>query len=494
MKIALLNPPFLNKYSKSSRSPAVTKSGTIYFPIWLSYAAGILDKEGHELKLIDAPAKCLDKEQTLSMVKEFAPQLTVIDTSTPSIHSDLEFAKEIKKVLPNCKICLVGTHASICVDEILPENSFFIDFIARHEYDYTLRELAEKLNEPSLYGNIAGISYVVDNRVINNPDREYIHNLDELPFISEVYKKHLDIKDYFYAHVSYPTISIFSSRGCPSKCFYCMYSQVMFGKGYRKRSAKNLYDECVYVTKNFPEVKEILIDDDNFAVDQENVIEFCNLMIKNNVKLKWTVQVRVNLEYETMLLMKKAGCKLLVAGFESGNQQILNNMHKGITLEQSLKFNENVKKAKIRVHGCFMVGNPGETKETMMETLEFAKKLRLDTVQFFPLMVYPGTEAYDWAKSNSFIRAKDYSEWLKADGMHNCVLSTDKVTNKELVDFCDYARKEFYLRPSYILMKVGQCLTSKEDAVRTMKAFGTFRKYLFKRGYQEDQRVIRTSH
>ena len=375
MKIILLNPPFLNKYSKSSRSPAVTKSGTIYFPLWLSYAAGVLDKEEHELKLIDAPAKCLDKIQTLRIVKEFAPELIVIDTSTPSIFSDLEFAKEIKKALPNSKICLVGTHASACADEILPEN-IFIDFIARHEYDYTLRELAEKLHKPALYRDIAGISYVVDNRLINNPDREYIHNLDELPFVSEVYKKYLDVKDYFYAHISYPTISIFSSRGCPSKCFYCMYSQVMFGKNYRKRSAKNLYDECVYITKNFPEVKEILIDDDNFSVDQENVKEFCNLMIENNVKLKWTVQVRVNLEYKTMVQMKKAKCKLLVAGFESGNQQILNNMHKGITLEQSLKFNEAAKKAKLRVHGCFMAGNPGETKETMMETLEFAKKTK----------------------------------------------------------------------------------------------------------------------
>lgn len=478
MKILLLNPPFMSKYSKSSRSPAVTKSGTIYFPLWLSYAAGVLDKEGHELKLIDAPAKCLEKPQTLSMVKEFAPKLIVIDTSTPSIFSDLEFAKEIKKVLPKCKICLVGTHVSACINEIMPKNSF-IDFIARQEYDYTLKELAEKLDDPTLYSDIAGISYVVDNRVVNNPDRNYIQNLDDLPFISEVYKKYLNIKDYFYAHVSYPTISIFSSRGCPSKCFYCMYSQVMFGKSYRKRSAMNLLDECVYITKNFPEVKEILIDDDNFAVDQENVKEFCNLMIKNNVNLKWTVQVRVNLKYETMVLMKKAGCKLLVVGFESGNQQILNNMHKGITLEQSLKFNEAAKKAKLRVHGCFMVGNPGETKETMIETLNFAKKLRLDTVQFFPLMLYPGTEAYEWAKRNNFIKARDYSEWLKVDGRHNCVLSTDKVTKEELVDFCDYARKQFYLRPGYLFMKVGQCLTSKEDVVRTFKAFGTFRKYLF---------------
>jgi len=485
MKILLLNPPFLDKFSKSSRSPAVTKSGTIYFPLWISYAAGVLDKEGHEIKIIDSPAKCLSNEETMLEITKFAPKLVIIDTSTPSIYNDLGFAKLVKEKLPDSKICLVGTHVSACVEEILPQNTF-VDFIARHEYDYTVRELASLLDKPETYSSIKGISYVSDGKVINNPDREYIRNLDELPFVSEVYKKFLNIKDYFYAHVDYPTLSIFSSRGCPSKCFYCMYSQVMFGKGYRKRSAKNLFDECVSISINFPEVKEILIDDDNFAVDQENVKEFCRLMIEAKVALKWVVQVRVSLEYDTMVLMKKAGCKLVVAGFESGNQEVLNGMHKGITLDQSIKFDRLARKARLRVHGCFMVGNPGETRQTMKETLEFSKKLKLDTVQFFPLMVYPGTEAFKWAKSNNFITASRYSEWLTSDGMHNCVLSTNQLTSQELVDFCDYARKKFYLRPKYLFMKLCQVLTNKEDAKRTFKAFGTFRKYLFKKKPQRD--------
>jgi anaerobic magnesium-protoporphyrin IX monomethyl ester cyclase len=480
MKILMLNPPFLDKYSKSSRSPAVTKSGTIYFPLWLSYATGVLDKAGHEIKLIDAPAKCLSKEETLKQIQEFAPVLIVIDTSTPSINSDLAFAKLIKNNLSSTKVCLVGTHVTACVDEIIPKDSAYVDFIARHEYDYTLPEIADAIEGKMDVGDVKGISYYNGETVVNNPDREYIRDLDVLPFVSEVYKKYLDIKDYFYAHVSYPTISIFSSRGCPSKCFYCMYSQVMFGKAYRKRSAKSLFNECVYITKNFPEVKEILIDDDNFAADQDNVKEFCNLMIESKLRLKWIVQVRVTLEYETMVFMKKAGCKLLVAGFESGNQQILNNMHKGITLAQSLEFNNAAKKTKLRVHGCFMVGNPGETKETMNETLKFSKILHLDTVQYFPLMLYPGTEAYSWATSNNYIKTRNYDEWLREDGMHSCVLSTNDVTSEELVEFCNYARRKFYLRPKYILLKVGQCLTSKADLIRTFKSFMTFRKVLFK--------------
>lgn len=481
MKILMLNPPFMDKYSKSSRSPAVTKSGTIYFPLWLSYAAGVLDKKGHELKILDAPAKCLTKNETLKRIKAFHPHLVVIDTSTPSINSDLDFTKRIKEVLPDVKTCLVGTHVSATASEILPKHADYVDFIARHEYDYTLPEVAEAIEGKRAFSDVLGISYREGGVLKENQNRPYINNLDELPFVAEVYKKYLDIEDYFYAHVSFPTVSIFSSRGCPSKCFYCMYSQVMFGKAYRKRSAKNLFEECQYIVKNFPNVKEILIDDDNFSVDQKNVQEFCRMMIDNKLPLKWVVQCRVNLKYETMVLMKKAGCRLVVVGYESGSQRILDGMHKGITLEQSRNFNAAAMKAGMRVHGCFMVGNPGETKETMMETLNFAKSLRMDTAQFFPLIVYPGTEAWTWAKQNGYITAKSYDEWLTPDGMHNCVLSTNEVSNQELVDFCNYARKKFYLRPKYILMKAGECLTNKDDFVRTAKSFKTFAKYLFKR-------------
>lgn len=481
MKILLLNPPFLDKFSKSSRSPAVTKSATIYFPLWLSYAAGVLDKKGYELKLIDAPARCISKEVCLEEIRAFNPDLVVVDTSTASINNDLAYTKVIKEALPNIKTCLVGTHVSATVSEILPKCSSYVDYIARHEYDYTLPEIAEAIEGKKVLSDVMGISYCENGVLKETSNREYIKDLDDLPFVSEVYKKYLNYKDYFYAHVNYPTISIFSSRGCPSKCFYCMYSQVMFGKGYRKRSAKNLLDEVIYITKNFQDVTEILIDDDNFAVDQENVKEFCRLMIENKIKLKWVVQCRVTLQYDTMVLMRKAGCRLVVVGYESGSQKVLDGMHKGITLDMSRKFNAAAKKAGMRVHGCFMVGNPGETKETMRETLDFAKSLTMDTVQFFPLMVYPGTEAYEWAKTNDYIRAKSYDQWIRPDGMHNCVISTSEISSQELVEFCNQARREFYLRPSYIMMKVVQCLTNWGDFKRTLKAFSTFRKYLFRK-------------
>jgi radical SAM superfamily enzyme YgiQ (UPF0313 family) len=192
------------------------------------------------------------------------------------------------------------------------------------------------------------------------------------------------------------------------------------------------------------------------------------------------VEARVNLRFDVMVAMKKAGCRLLVTGFESGDQKILDNVDKGATIAQAEAYCANANKAGLRVHGCFMVGNKGETKETMEKTLQFALKLKPDTAQFFPLMVYPGTRAYVWAQDNSFIRAESYRDWLNDEGMHNCVLNTDKLTAKELVDFCDEARRRFYLRSDYLVAKTLDLLRNPSEIKRTVKAGSVLIKHLFK--------------
>ncbi len=344
MKILVLNPPFYPKFSRSSRSPAVTKSGTIYYPIWLAYATGYLESNGYEVKLYDAPAKSATTDDVKKICEEFKPDLIISDTSTPSIDSDLSVAKEIKSEFPEIKYCLVGTHATAMAEDIISENSA-IDFVARREYEETTLEIVKYLEGVVLLENIKGLTYRDLDKVISNEDRPFIKDLDKLPLLADVYEKHLDIEDYFYAHVSYPTVSIFASRGCPSRCNYCVYSQVLFGKDFRSRSAKNLFREMQLIQEKFPAVKEVLIDDDNFSVDENNVKDFCEMMISSNIKLKWIVQARVTLNIDVMRLMKKAGCILIVAGFESGNQQILDNVNKGITLEMSRTFMKNAKKS-----------------------------------------------------------------------------------------------------------------------------------------------------
>ena len=471
MRVLMLNPPFLPKYSRSSRSPAVTKSGTIYFPIWLAYATGVLEKGGHSVLLLDAPADGLSLDDVIAKARAFSPELLVCDTSTPSIYSDAAISGAVKKAIDTIKICvLVGTHPSALPEETLSLNPA-IDAIARREYDYTLQEIADNSDKGNTdLDGVLGLTYRKGQKTVKNPDRPYVEDMDSIPFISEVYKKHLNINHYFYAHVKNPTLSFFGGRGCPNKCFYCVYPQVMFGHRYRHRSAKNIVEEMLFIKENFPEVKEVLIDDDNFTIDQGHVVDFCRLLIEKKLRLPWTVEARVNLKYETMVMMKKAGCRLLVAGFESGNQRVLDSVNKGITLEQSREFCRNAKKVGIRVHGCFMVGNRGDTKESIRETVDFALRLNPDTAQFFPLMVYPGTEAFAWASSSGYITTKNYRNWLSETGMHNCVLSMDGITPEMLVEFCDQARRRFYFRPSYIINKGIDVLLHPGEMKRTFKA------------------------
>src|SRR6266581_2761177 len=485
MNILILNPPFLPKYSRSSRSPAVTKSGTIYYPLWLSYATGVLEKAGHEVLFIDASAEGMELMQLRKKIEDFKPGMAVFDTSTPSINSDIKVLEDVKSWFGGKLLTvLVGTHPSALADETIALSQS-IDVIARREYDYTLRELAERIQAGNIdFSQILGITYRQGNEIKSTEDRPHIENLNEIPWVSRVYKKHLDINNYFYAHTKSPVISFFAGRGCPNKCFYCVYPQVMFGHKYRHRSAEDIVGELEYILKEFPDVKEVLIDDDNFTVDQEHVLAICDLIVKKKLKVAWTVEARVNLRLDVMLAMKKAGCRLLVAGFESGDQNILNNVDKGATIEQAEQFCLNAKKAGLRVHGCFMVGNKGETRESIEKSLKFALKLNPDTAQFFPLMVYPGTRAYIWAQENSFIRAESYRDWLTEDGLHNCVLTTDNLTAQELVRFCDDARQKYYLRTSYIVKKVADLAANPSEIKRTFKAAKVLAKHLFK-GKQE---------
>jgi radical SAM superfamily enzyme YgiQ (UPF0313 family) len=483
-KILFLNPPFLPKFSRSQRSPAVIKSGTIYYPIWLAYAAGFLLKKGFEVNLIDSPAEGYNLQRTLDLVKAFNPTMVIIDTSTPSIDSDAMVAGEIKKFLPDVFLVVVGTHVSATTDETLAKYPW-LDAIAKHEYDETLLDVAHMLSQtqrPDVDSlkKRKGLSFRLNGKIFHNPERPFITDLDQFPFASEVYKKFLKVENYFYSITQYPEITIVTGRGCPHHCTYCVYPQVMYGHQFRHRSPENVVAEFVYIKENFPQVKEVFIEDDTFTVNRAYCRKVCQLLVKEQLNLPWTANSRADIDYETLRIMKEAGCRLLCIGVESGNQQILDGINKRLKLAQVREFMENARKAKILVHGCFMVGNPGETKETMKETLDFAKKLKPDTAQFFPLMVYPGTEAYDWAKGHGYLTTSDYSQWVTEEGLHNCIVSTPVVSNKELVNFCDHARKSFYLRPSYILSKVSQVITHPSETKRIVKAGKTFFKYLFK--------------
>ena len=320
MRIALINPPNKFKISKSSRWPEYTKSGTLYYPIWLSYATGVLLENGHNVILIDAIANNWDFSKTIDEIIKFNPDLVVVGTSTPTIFDDIKFVEEFKKTV-NTKIVLVGTHVSALPEETL-RMSKSIEFVARKEYDYTILDLANTLENDGNLKNVLGISYRHGKNIIHNSDRPLIQNLDYLPFVSKIYKKFLNVYYYRYALARHPMIQIFSSRGCPNRCTFCDIPQTFMDRTFRKRSPKNFVDELEWVSKNLPEIKEIFIEDDTFTVDKKRVMEICELIKERSLDIVWSVNARVDIPHDVLKVMKDAGCRLLVIGYESGNQKI----------------------------------------------------------------------------------------------------------------------------------------------------------------------------
>ncbi len=478
MKILVLNPPFFEKYSRSSRSPAKTKGGTIYYPLWLAYATGVLEQNNHNVKLIDAPAQNLSQQDVKEIALSFKPDLIVSDSSTASIYNDASFVSELKKET-GAFCVLVGTHVSALPEWTLktfPD----IDAVAIHEYDYILRDLAEELskNKPDLK-EVRGLAWRNNNKITINKPMPLITDLDSIPFVSKVYKKHLNVKDYFYSANLYPEITIVSSRGCPYHCKFCVWPQTLMGHNFRTRSIDNILDEMEYIQKEFPEVKEIMFEDDTFTVDKWRVLEFSKKYKERGLSITWSANARADLDLETLQAMKNSNCRLLCVGIESAEQKILDNIGKGTTVEGIRNFMKASKKAGILVHGCFIFGNQGETKETIRKTIEFAKELDPDTAQFFPIMVYPGTKTYEEFKQKGYLITNDFRQWLNKEGQHNTIVSRPGLSNKELVYFCDLARKEFYMRPKYIFKKIVQAITNPKEAIRILKSSKTFFKYLF---------------
>lgn len=478
MKVFFINPPFkaeYGKFSRESRSPSITRSGALYYPLWLIYAAALTEKNGFSVEFLDAPAFPYNELQSFDYIAEKGKDtgLFVLDTSTPSIYSDVSFGAHLKEKYPNAFILLVGTHPSAVPEETISINDC-IDGVARREYDRIVLDLARCLQKGDSISEVKGLSYRDGDEIKHNSDAEYIDNLDEIPFASKFIKEHLNHKNYFFAASAYPEIQIFTGRGCPARCNFCVYPQTMHGHKYRLRSAQNVIAEFEYISREFPDVKEIVIEDDTFTVDKSRVSEICSLLIEKglNKRFRWLCTARVNLDFETMKLMKKSGCRLIIPGIESTTQQILNNIHKGTNVEEINEYIKNAKNAGLLIHACYMVGNQGETKETMNLTLKSALEFKTDTAQFFPLIPYPGTVAYNWAKSHGYINGK-YDEYCKEDGTLNCVLNLPGISSDELVDFCDYARKKYYLRPWYVIHRLLLGLFDLQDLKRSLKAFAS---------------------
>jgi radical SAM superfamily enzyme YgiQ (UPF0313 family) len=478
MKILLLNPPFKFKISRESRWPEFTKSGTLYYPFWLAHATGVLMKTKHKPLLLDAVAKKWNTSETIKEIIKFKPDMIVIETTTPSITSDIKFIEEIKNNI-DVKIVLVGTHVSALPEETL-KMSNSIDFVARREYDYTIPDLADCLENKGDLKNVLGISYRKNKKIIHNKDRPLIKNLDSLPFVSKVYKKFLDIEDYRYALARHPMIQIWSSRGCPNMCTFCQFPQTLSGRMFRTRSPENFVDELEWIERNLPQVKEVFIEDDTFSTDKKRVLEICDLIKKRDLDIVWSCNVRADVPFLVLKNMKEAGCRMLIVGYESGNNEILRNIKKGINTKQAKKFTEDAKKIGLKIFGCFMIGLPGDTKKTIEQTFQFAKELNPDMVFFQQAVPFPGTEFYEWCKRKGYLTIEQWDEWLDKNGQLASVVSYPNLTNTEIKKLRDDLTIKFYKSPKWIFQTLVRN-NNPNEIIRLLKAAKDYLLYLFQK-------------
>ncbi|MBI4302334.1 MAG: radical SAM protein [Chloroflexi bacterium] len=483
MKVYVLNPPYVPHFGRGMRWQDTGRAGTLYYPIWLSYAAGIQEAEGHQVRLVDAPAWNWDREMVVKDVAVFSPSLLVMDSSFPSLRNDIAVGEAIKEVCPEAKIVMVGPPASQFDREILQSPG--VDFVARWEYDLTLVELARNLDSPGSWGQMKGISYKDERGIIRNPDRPWstTADLDKMPFVSQVYARHLNIKDYFLGNSLYPEVQIFTGRGCPYQCSFCSWPQTLMGRKYRVRTIPNVMDELEWVEGNLPLVKEVFLEDDTFTIDPKRVIQFTQEYARRGLRIPWSCNARASLDMETMERMKEANCRLLIVGYESGNDEILRNIKKAITVDQMRQFAHGARRAGLLVLGDFIIGLPGETRETMKATRELIRELKPDMLQVSVASPFPGTEFFQWAQTSGYLVTDDPNEYLDDMGHQKSIVSYPWLSGKEIVGAVDEILKGYYFSFRFVPVAWRQICRRHgwDEAKRLWRLAKTFTKYVVSR-------------
>ncbi|MFT9341967.1 MAG: hopanoid biosynthesis associated radical SAM protein HpnJ, partial [Acetobacter sp.] len=406
MRTLFLQPPTFDGFDggAGSRYQARREIKSFWYPTWLAQPAALVPGS----RLIDAPPANMGMEPILEDVKN--RDLVVLHTSTPSFAKDVQVAQMLKDVNPNLKIGMVGAKVAVQPEESLLKGAP-IDFVARNEFDYTIKDIADGMD----FKDVDGITWRnKDGEIIANRDRAMIEDMDALPFVTEVYKRDLRIEDYFIGYLMHPYISIYTGRGCKSRCTFCLWPQTVGGHRYRTRSPQHVAAEIRLAMQYFPQVKEFFFDDDTFTDDLPRAEAIARELGKLGVT--WSCNAKANVPYDTLKVLRDNGLRLLLVGYESGNQQILHNIKKGMRVEVAREFTKNCHELGIKIHGTFILGLPGETKETIQETIRFAQEINPHTLQVSLAAPYPGTALFKEATENGWLDESN-AELLDENGV-----------------------------------------------------------------------------
>lgn len=395
------------------------------FPFFLAYAAAVLEKNGIEVTLVDAIAEGDSEDRFMDKIREFAPDLILLETSTPSIYHDLEIAEKIKNKF-DAKIVFSGAHVSVLYDEILGNG--LIDYILIGEYEYTLLDLVTHLAERKSLEDVKGLAYTESGVVKVNPRRQLV-NLDELPWPARHFLP-MDAYNDTFCDLPQPSAQMVTSRGCPFKCVYCLWPKVMYGgPAYRTRDSTDVVKEMKWLTREY-NLKSIYFDDDTFNIGKNRILEICEEIKKNDVDVPWAVMARADTsDKRTLKAMRDAGLYAIKYGVESGVQEIVDASRKKLDLNKVRDTVRETKELGIKVHLTFTFGLPDETWDTIKKTVDFAIELDPDSLQFSITTPYPGTDYFEWAEKRGFILTKD---WSKYDGSTTSIIRTEKMDENDL--------------------------------------------------------------
>jgi hopanoid biosynthesis associated radical SAM protein HpnJ len=470
MKTLFLQPPSFDGFDggAGSRYQAKREIRSFWFPTWLAQPAALVPGS----RLIDAPPAGMGMAPILEDVKN--RDLVVIHTSTPSFASDAKVAALLKDANPNLKIGMVGAKVAVQPEESLLQAPA-VDFVARNEFDFTIKEIAEGRD----WATIDGMSYKdADGKVVHNKERETLHDMDLLPFVTDVYHRDLKIEDYFIGYLMHPYISIYSGRGCKSHCTFCLWPQTVGGHTYRVRSPEHVAEEIRQAKAKWPQVKEFFFDDDTFTDNLPRAEAIARELGKMGIT--WSCNAKANVPRKTLEVLKQNGLRLLLVGYESGNQQILHNIKKGMRIEVARKFTQDCHDLGVKIHGTFILGLPGETRETIQETIQFAKDINPHTIQVSLAAPYPGTFLYKQALENGWLDA-DHAELIDENGVQIAPLYYPHLSHQEIFASVEVFYKKFYFRAPKIASIVGEMLTSPQMMKRRLREGVEFFQFLRER-------------
>jgi hopanoid biosynthesis associated radical SAM protein HpnJ len=448
MRTLFLNPPSFEGFDggAGSRWPASREIESYWYPVWLCYPAGMLE----DSRVVDAPPHKISIEECVAMARDY--ELLVLFTSTPGFHVDVRIAEMMKDSNSKLKVAFVGPPVTVEPDKAFQDTKA-VDFIVRREFDHQIVNYAKGTPLEEL----PGVSFRKNGSVVHNPEGAVIENLDDLPWVTKTYKRDLDFRRYNVPFLLNPYISFYTSRGCPAMCTFCLWPQTHSGHRWRLRSSDDISAEVGYALQNFPGLKEIFFDDDTFNYKKARTIELCEKLGPHN--FTWSCTSRVTTDYDTLKAMKEAGCRLLIVGYESGDEQILRNIKKGATVDAARRFTENAHKLGLVIHGDFIVGLPGETRESLRKSIDFAKSLDVETIQVSIGHAYPGTEFYDYAKKNDLFTIESMTD-ESGHQLPNIVYPG--LNRGELVEWVERFYDEYYFRPKTAWRVVSKAIANRD--------------------------------